>query len=143
LKILLRSVTACSLPALIAVKAFCRLHLQFANGIQLAEASPSFTRLKLEAEEADAVRKDAVAYFDARRTQMAYAAFTREGLPIGSGAVEGSCKYLVSARCKQAGMRWSGDGLDTVLALRCWVLNGRLDELCPKPRVPIEFKLAA
>jgi len=109
----------------------------------VASVIASFKRLKLEAEEADAARNDVVAYFDTRREQMAYGQFKSEGLPIGSGAVEGSCKYLVSARCKQAGMRWSSDGLDDVLALRCWVLNGRLGELCPKPHVPIEFKAAA
>ena len=110
---------------------------------EVASVIASFKRLRVEAEEADAVRNDVVAYFNKRRAQMAYRQFKSEGLPIGSGAVEGSCKYLVSARCNQAGMRWSGDGLDAVLALRCWVLNGRLDELCPKPHVPIEFKLAA
>ena len=103
----------------------------------------AFKRLKLEAEEADAERQDVVVYVDKRRAQMAYAAFKGDKLPIGSGAVEGSCKYLVSARCNQAGMRWGQDGLDAILALRCWVLNGRLNELCPKPQVPIEFKAAA
>jgi hypothetical protein len=110
---------------------------------EVASVIASFKRLKMEAEEADATRNDVVAYFDKRRQQMAYARFKAEGLPIGSGAAEGSCKYVVSARCNLAGMRWSRDGLDAVLALRCWVLNGRLDELCPKPHVPIEFKLAA
>ncbi len=89
------------------------------------------------------MRNDAVGYFETRRAQMAYGDFAADELPIGSGAVEGTCKYLVSARCKQAGMRWSSDGLDAVLALRCWVLNGRLDELCPKPQIAIEFKAAA
>jgi len=123
--------------------AFAHEKLSALASSDVARVIASFTRLKLEAEEADAARNDTVAYFDARRAQMAYGQFRKAGLPIGSGAVEGSCKYLVSARCKQAGMRWSSDGLDAILALRCWVLNGRLDELCPRPHVPIEFKLAA
>jgi len=110
---------------------------------EVASVIAAFKRLKLETEQAEVVRDDAVEYFDTRRAQMAYADFKADALPIGSGAVEGTCKYLVSARCKQAGMRWSPDGLDRVLALRCWVLNDRLNELCPKPHVPLEFKIAA
>jgi hypothetical protein len=123
--------------------AYARAKLSALKAGEVASVIAAFRRLKLEAGEADATRKDVVAYLDRRKHQMAYAQFKAEGLPIGSGAVEGSCKYLVTARCSQAGMRWSRDGLDAVLALRCWVLNGRLDELCPKPHVPIEFKLAA
>lgn len=123
--------------------AYAREKLSALKAGEVASVIAAFKRLKLEAAEADAARNDVVAYFDKRRDQMAYGRFKAEGLPIGSGAVEGSCKYLVSARCNQAGMRWSCAGLDSVLALRCWVLNGRLDELCPKPHVPVEFKLAA
>lgn len=124
-------------------KSFARDKLTALKAGEVARIIASFKRLKLESEQAGAERDTAVAYFDKRRDQMDYGKFKAEGLPIGSGAVEGTCKYLVSARCKQAGMRWSHEGLDAILALRCWVLNGRLDELCPKPHVPIEFKVAA
>jgi hypothetical protein len=74
---------------------------------------------------------------------MAYDEYKSEGLPIGSGAIEGSCKHLVTARCKQAGMRWTEKGVDAILALRCWVLNDRLDELRPKSKMAIEWKQVA
>jgi hypothetical protein len=40
-------------------------------------------------------------------------------------------------------MRWTADGLDAILALRCWILNERLDELRPKPKVKIDWGQAA
>lgn len=99
--------------------------------------------LKLEEAEAVQVRRDSLRYLENHQAGMAYDEYQADGLPIGSGAIEGSCKYLVTARCKQAGMRWSEPGLDAIIALRCWVLNERLDELCPKPEVNIEWARAA
>ena len=47
---------------------------------------------------------------------------------VGSGIAEAACKTVVSTRAKRAGMRWTPDGLDAVLALRTSVLNGTYDE---------------
>lgn len=103
----------------------------------------ALARLKIEAAEAEAIRGEAMGYIKNNREGMAYDEYKRENLPIGSGAIEGSCKHLVTARCKQAGMRWSETGVDAILALRCWVLNGRLNELRPKPAIEIEWAEAA
>jgi hypothetical protein len=100
-------------------------------------------RLKLEKQEGQEVRREAVRYLQNHQGGMAYDKYKKEGLPIGSGAIEGSCKHLVTARCKQAGMRWTEKGVDAILALRCWVLNNRLDELRPKPKLAIEWGQAA
>jgi len=89
------------------------------------------------------VRDEAVRYLGARREQMSYAAYERQGLPIGSGAVESTCKQIVTARLKQAGMRWSEAGVDAMVALRCYVLNRRFDELCPKPAISFDWQQAA
>ena len=40
-------------------------------------------------------------------------------------------------------MRWSEAGVDAILALRCFVVNERLDELCRKPVINIEWAKAA
>jgi hypothetical protein len=103
----------------------------------------ALVQLKMEMAEAEAIRTEAVGYIKRNREGMAYDQYKAEKLPIGSGAIEGSCKHLVTARCKQAGMRWSEAGIDAVLALRCWVLNGRLNELRPKPEIEIEWAEAA
>jgi len=110
---------------------------------EISEVCRAIKLLKLEAAEAQQVRRETLRYLEPRQAQMAYDQYQADGLPIGSGAVEGSCKYLVTARCKQAGMRWTPAGLDAILALRCWLLNERLDELRPKPKVKIEWERVA
>jgi hypothetical protein len=110
---------------------------------EIEQVIAAMKRLKLEKQEAQEVRREAVRYLQRHRAGMAYDEYKSEGLPIGSGAIEGSCKHLVTARCKQAGMRWTEKGVDAILALRCWVLNDRLDELRPKSKMAIEWKQAA
>ena len=38
---------------------------------------------------------------------------------VGSGAIESSNKTVIQLRLKQAGMRWSVDGANYMIALRC------------------------
>jgi hypothetical protein len=76
----------------------------------------------------DAVRQ-AVGYFFHNRHRMDYAAYRQAGLPIGSGTIESACKTVVQARMKQAGMRWSRQGAQAMLALRCLLLSQRWTEL--------------
>ena len=59
---------------------------------------------------------------------MRYPAFRAQGMHVGSGIVEAACKTVVSTRAKRAGMRWTPEGLDAVLALRTSVLNETYDE---------------
>ena len=44
-------------------------------------------------------------------------------LLIGSGAVESAAKHLVQDRMKRAGMRWSRDGGEALLALCAHLTN--------------------
>lgn len=69
--------------------------------------------------------RDAILYLFHQRKRIRYAYFRQLGLPIGSGTVESACKVVVQARLKQAGMRWSRDGAQAILALRCALLSGR------------------
>lgn len=83
------------------------------------------------------IRDQTVGYLKRHATQLAYDKYQAAGLPIGSGAIEGTCKHLVTSRFKQAGMRWSTAGLDALLALRCQVLNEQLDTLLPPPKLKL------
>ena len=69
-------------------------------------------------------------YFISNAARMRYPAFRQQGMQIGSGIVEASCKMVVSTRTKRSGMRWTPAGLDAVLALRTAVLNGTYDAFC-------------
>lgn len=64
-----------------------------------------------------------------------------QGLQIGSGVVEGSCKTVVG-RLKQSGMRWTKDGAEGILVLRACILVGRCDDLWAR-RTQSRVKAAA
>jgi len=99
--------------------------------------------VKMRSEEGERVKQSAINYLGVRECQMEYGRYQTEGLPIGSGAVESTCKQMVTSRCKQAGMRWSEAGADAILGLRSIVLNERLDELCPKPAISLDWERVA
>lgn len=69
-------------------------------------------------------------YFISNAARMRYPAFRAKGMQIGSGIAEAACKTVVSTRAKRAGMRWTPEGLDAVLAVRTAVLNETYDEFC-------------
>lgn len=81
--------------------------------------------LPLATAEAAEAHQAAVSYFTTHAARMDYPRFVAQHLPIGSGAVESSCKCLVEARAKQAGMRWSTAGVQHVASLRALHRSGR------------------
>ena len=66
-----------------------------------------------------------IGYFFRNRWRMCYREFRQAGCPIGSGTVESACKLVVQQRLKQAGMRWSRNGAQAMLALRSALLSDR------------------
>ena len=80
----------------------------------------------LDPDAAEEIRK-AISYFTEHADRMDYPRFVARQLPIGSGGVESACKTLIQAREKQAGMRWSHDGAQTVASLRALHRSGRWD----------------
>jgi len=79
-----------------------------------------------ESAAATAVRR-AIDYVTTNAARLDYPAFIARRFPIGSGAVESSCKSLVQARTKGAGMRWSAAGAQQVVSLRALHRSGRWD----------------
>lgn len=79
-------------------------------------------------EAAEEVRK-AIGYFTEHAGRMDYPRFVGMKLPIGSGAIESTCKTLIEAREKGAGMRWTEVGAQQVASLRALHRSGRWDEL--------------
>ena len=66
-------------------------------------------------------------YFEHNLERMRYLTYRRRGWLIGSGAIEGGGKHLVTSRFKGNGRRWSVKRLPNFLALRVNVLNQRED----------------
>jgi hypothetical protein len=82
----------------------------------------------------DEERRDALrvrkAYFAGHRERMRYPEFEALGLPIGSGAIEGTCKNLVKGRMDGVGMRWDAEeGIELMTALRVRLFNERWEDL--------------
>ncbi len=75
---------------------------------------------------ATAVRR-AIAYVTTNAARLDYPAFMARRFPIGSGAVERSCKSVVQARTKGAHMRWSAAGAQQVVSLCALHRSGRWD----------------
>jgi len=73
--------------------------------------------------------RQAVGYLFRNRQRMAYQSYRERGWPTGSGTVESACKTVVQGRCCQSGMRWSREGLQAMLSLRCALLSDRWQEV--------------
>jgi hypothetical protein len=67
--------------------------------------------------------EEEIQYLENGRERMDYARFRQEGWPIGSGAVEGTCKHLVKERYNVTGARWKRKNIPDVLALRLSIFN--------------------
>jgi hypothetical protein len=111
------------------------IHLQLhkLKDSELAGVVRSIAHLKFESPEQQAKREQVLTYFRKHRSAMDYGQYRAEGLPLGSGAVEGGCR-LIGLRTNGCGRRWAEPGCDQVVALRAAVLNDRLDLLRPKPQ---------
>lgn len=93
------------------------------------------------AEASEEVRK-AIGYFTEHAPRMDYPRFVALRLPIGSGAIESTCKTLIEEREKGAGMRWSQKGAQAVASLRALHKSGRWDAFWkrhPQRRRPAVF----
>jgi hypothetical protein len=91
-----------------------------------------------------AVAMKEVMYFKTNINRMDYDRYQRMKLPIGSGLVEGSCKFVVGKRFKGNGMRWKRGDNTRVLKARLARLNGILQaHFAPKPQKWVSVVRAA
>jgi hypothetical protein len=58
------------------------------------------------------------------RTMLRYDQYLAAGYPIGTGVIEGACRYLVKDRMERTGARWTLQGAEAVLRLRALWTNG-------------------
>ncbi len=77
----------------------------------------------------EVVRREA-AYFVTHQNRMDYEKGSQAGEPIGSGAIESTCRQH-QCRFKRPGQFWSIEGDESLLALETFWRNGRWEELFP------------
>lgn len=75
--------------------------------------------LSVKYPEASEILEREANYFQKHAERMQYKAFREKGYPIGSGVIESACKHVVAQRCRRASMRWTDEGLQAILELRC------------------------
>jgi hypothetical protein len=59
---------------------------------------------------------------------LAYGQFRRQGLPLGSGAVESAIRRVINLRLKGPGLMWLGANAEGALVLRAAAVTGRWEE---------------
>jgi hypothetical protein len=69
------------------------------------------------------VRRQQWGYFEKQQERMGDPTSLKLGLPLGSGAVEGACKHLVSDRFKGTGMRGNLETAEPLLHVRAALLT--------------------
>jgi hypothetical protein len=70
----------------------------------------------------------AVTYLTNNHMYMHYDKALANGWPIGTGMIEGACRFVIEDRFGITGARWSPDGAEVILKLRALVVNGDLDD---------------
>ncbi|MCY4658067.1 MAG: hypothetical protein OXC80_14810 [Gammaproteobacteria bacterium] len=82
-------------------------------------------------------------YLENNSARMDYLRCRREGLPCASSRVECIYKNVVGAQMKRGGMRWTVQGANAILALRCSIKSGQLDGYFDPVRKAIARELRA
>jgi hypothetical protein len=102
------------------------LDMLFENNV--ANVIQRLRKLRPSSEHAqDEVRK-CIDYFEEHQKRMRYAWFRKHNLTIGSGAIESIHAWVIQARCRLPGMRWSANGANALLRLRCAWASNHFDE---------------
>jgi hypothetical protein len=87
------------------------------------------TRAKASTRHLDLTDVDkAVTYLTNNHMHMHYDKALAAGWPIGTGMIEGACRFVIEDRFGITGARWSPDGAEVILKLRALVVNGDLDD---------------
>lgn len=66
-------------------------------------------------------------YFERNLPYMVYDRCLELGWPIASGVIEGACRHIVKDRMELSGMRWTENGAEQLLSLRCIRHNNHWD----------------
>lgn len=83
--------------------------------------------LRRKADACEEIRK-CLQYIQNNRARMNYPQFEEQGLCTSSGVVEAGCKVAIGTRLKRAGMHWTLNGSNAIIALRCCKLSGRFQD---------------
>ena len=72
--------------------------------------------------------RECIHYIWNNRRRMRYSKFHQQSLCTSTGVVEAGCKVVIGTRLKRAGMHWTVNGANAIIALRCSKLSGRFED---------------
>lgn len=72
-----------------------------------------------------------IRYLEEGKHRMNYPRYRAEGWPMGSGAVEATCKHLIKERLGVTGARWRRGNIPAIVALRLCRANEEWDQDFP------------
>lgn len=67
-------------------------------------------------------------YLKQNMHRMRYDEFRQQGICTSSGVLEAGCKVAIGTRLKRAGMHWTLNGSNAIIALRCSKLSGTFED---------------
>lgn len=67
-------------------------------------------------------------YFANNAQRMRYDEYLRAGYPIASGVIEGACRHVIKDRMEHGGMRWTLEGAQAMLDVRCVCASSAWDQ---------------
>ncbi len=73
-------------------------------------------------------------YIFRNRARMRYPKFQARGFCTSTGVLEAGCKVVIGTRLKRAGMHWTVNGANAIIALRCSKLSGRYEDFWERRR---------
>jgi hypothetical protein len=86
-------------------------------------------RMQAQSDEAHKAIANCWDYLHAHRGRTTYQKLRRGGYPLGSGGIESSNKFICHVRLKRSGAWWYEATSNQMLALRCAMYNGTLDQV--------------
>ena len=101
--------------------------------VKTGEVEPVIRELSRHAKRHEEVAK-CVGHFRKNLHRMRYGDCRAKGMPVGSGVIEGGCKSVICGRMKKGGARWSMQGANNIMALRCCSLNNQMTDLFDRRR---------
>lgn len=67
-------------------------------------------------------------FYERHAHRMQYVELRAWQIPIGSGVIEGTARYMVVDRLRRTGMRWKHAGGQAILTFRQWAVNDQFNE---------------
>lgn len=106
-----------------------RHRLRHGSPLPVIESLSDLTRI-LRRSKARPVVERAIRYLETHRDHINYVEYEKAGYPLGSGAMESTCKQF-QTRFKRPGQFWIQPGAEKLLCLASYRMSGRWNELWP------------